>query len=442
LQTLFTFRLLDDLFDKRRVVISTEMLLSYLAYRAAHEPADGNALLLCIKRVAIELHGGESTVDRDPIAIEGYVRNILPPMGKRAQHVLQWKGEVSEAYYATYVLAAGIRMDNLSIVRRCLEKNQQLFSELNCLRKDNLIYGLYDKLVATYAGVDSMAYLMTYGVSTVDRQLRLRFFEGAAQAGRADIVRWIYDFKKEEVPWNLTANSWESSEHTALYRAENTASLEVLRFVAELRAIYHNPTVADDRAEYSLDRCVDMGRLDTVAYAVQLGAHPRGLSSMGHPRNDLPVRKACRRGHIAIVEYLLAHGAGPERTVATAAEWGHAELVQRLLELGISPVGALSRAAAGGYLDVVRLLLDAGVDANETPETPSMGVKSPLANAIWKEHTAMFDLLLDRGADLHAEGVAEECVQRAKEDGLESMLLLLKEHGVDIGDGEQDNDQE
>jgi ankyrin repeat protein len=125
------------------------------------------------------------------------------------------------------------------------------------------------------------------------------------------------------------------------------------------------------------------------------------------------------RGYTAIVEYLLAHGAGPEQTVAMASEWGRIELVQRLLEAGIPPTDALRGASAGGHLDVVRLMLDAGVDPNET-----MGPKSPLASAIAKEHTAMFTLLVERGADLHADGVAEECVRRARKDGLDSMLLL------------------
>jgi ankyrin repeat protein len=104
-----------------------------------------------------------------------------------------------------------------------------------------------------------------------------------------------------------------------------------------------------------------------------------------------------------------------------ASEWGRIELVQRLLEAGIPPTDALPKASAGGYLDVVRLWLDAGVDPNET-----MGHRSPLASAIAKEHTAMFTLLVERGADLHADGVAEECVRRARKGGLDSMLLLSR----------------
>jgi hypothetical protein len=77
----------------------------------------------------------------------------------------------------------------------------------------------------------------------------------------------------------------------------------------------------------------------------------------------------------------------------------------------------------------VRTLLDAGVDVNE-----EIGARSPLAAAIEMEHAELFRFLLKQGADLHTAGTAEECVKRAKKHGLESMLSLLKHHGVEAGD--------
>jgi hypothetical protein len=425
MQAMYSFHLFDNLFDERTRMIPDKLILSYIAYRVAHEPSHGNSLLRCIRRVAAVFEKTGSNSDREPSAIEADIRTILPPIGKRVTDILRWEGDVSEAEYEKYLFAAGIRVNSIVVVRQSLTKNNQLFAELDDLQSDNLIYGCYDRLLAHHGGKKTMSFLMTYGTPTVNRALRRTLFEGAARAGRGDIVRFIYDFKRIEVPWNFMGRSLESYEHTALYRAQNTASLEVLRFVAELRELYLNSHIDSERAEYSLDWCIKMGRLDTVKHAIQLGAHPRGHSSMGHPRDNLPIRKACMRGRTAIVEYLLACGAGSEKTIAAASEWGHLELVRRLLELGIPPTDALSKASAGGYLDVVRLLLDAGVDANET-----IGPQSPLAGAIGKEHTAMFTLLVERGADLYADGVAEACVQRAKEDGLHSMLLLLQTHGV------------
>jgi hypothetical protein len=384
-----------------------------------------------MRRVVDVIGENGGNADQEPAAIEGSIRSMLIPMTKRQfKKIVRWEGEVSEAEYEKYLFAAGVRVNSLAVVQRSLMQNPQLISELYDIRGGNYIYGNYDRLAALYGGQEIIELLLTYGISTVNRALRLAIFEEAARAGRADIVRHVYEFKRDKVPWDFVGKVciWESTEHSVLYRAQDTASLEVLRLIAELRRLYPNTTVGKDDAEYWLANCVEAGRLDTVEYAIQLGAHPRGRpGGMGNPRGNIPVEKACMRGHIAIVEYLLAHGAGPEQTIATASQWGRIELVQVLLNAGIPPTGAFSKASAGGYLDVVRSLLDAGVDANETA-----GSKSPLANAIAMEHTAMFNLLIDRGTDLHADGVAEECVCRAQKDGLESMLLLLQAHGVDI----------
>jgi hypothetical protein len=420
MQAIYRFRLLDNLVDEYRRMIPNKLILSYLAYRVAHEPTNGNPLLRCMRRVADVIEETGNHGNREPAAIEDRIRNMLVTVRpQRLKDIMHWESEVSESEYEKYLFAAGIRVNSFAIVRKSLAKNTQLMSELEDPRSDNLIYGSYKRLVAVYGGREIMEYLMTYETPTVNSDLRLAFFKDAARVGRADIVRYIYEFKRDEMPW--------SCMNSALYHAQDTADLEVLKFVAELRELYCNPPVYRDRDEYWLAMCIGMGRLDTVKYAIQLGANPRGLTDMGHPRDNSPMRTACMRGHTNIVEYLLTRGASPEQTVEMASEWGHFELVQRLLEAGIPPMHALSEASAGGYLDIVRLLLDAGVDPNET-----MGPKNPLVGAIAKEHTAMFTLLIERGADLHAGGVAEECVQRARKDGLGSMLLLLQAHGVDI----------
>jgi hypothetical protein len=433
MQTLYSFRLLDDLIDAPYRLVPSDLFLSYLAYRVANEPAKGNALLRCMRRVMNVIQGERNIGEQEPVAMQARLRDLLQPVRKgRLYEILHWKDEVCEAEYERYLFAAGICVNNFDIVRQCLTRNPELFSELNDCRSDNLIYGPYSSLVARYGGPEIMSMMMTYGTTTVNRGLRTTFFEEAARAGRADIVRYVHDFKRDEVPWNFTSNS------CVLYNAQNTASPEVLKFVAELRSLSRKASSDGEYTGYSLHMCIEMGRLDTVKHAMQLGADPRGTSSMGNPRDNFPVRVACRRGYIPIVEYLLEFGADPKQAIASASEWGRTELVERLLGIGIPPTGALSKAAAGGYISVVRLLLDAGVEPNETGRLP--GPISPLAGAIAKEHPAVFALLIERGADLHAYGVAEECVQRARKDGLDSMLLLLEAHGVDIAKTTCDED--
>lgn len=438
MKAVYDFRLLDNLFEIPRRMVSDDLIRSYLAYRVNHEPVDGNALLVCIRRVACELHNYGQMIEPDTLTIGAYVETLCWPLGDsrgkawpaRFHEIFCWNKPLSEEEYEKHLFAAGIRTNNLAVVRRCLAKNERLLSELQRLRSDNIIFGCYDELAGKFGGSEILACIMTTEVPVLDRKLRSTFLERAAINGRAEIVAFVYDFMKEESPWYFGDDFWANFHHTWLCRSLDTPSIEVLRFVADLRTRHTNVDIEGQYVDFPLDRCVLMGRLDTVEYAIQLGAHPRGSSFMMSRRANAPVRRACMRGHTAVVEYLLAAGAGTEGTIEIAAQWGRLQVVQRLLGIGVPPTKALEKAAAGGYLDVVRVLLDAGADTNETT-----GAKSPLASAIAKEHTAMFHLLIERGADVHATGVAEECVKRAQEDGLESMLRLLQSHGVDVGRG-------
>lgn len=395
------------MFIKRHRVLSSNINRSYLAHRVAHEHPDGNPLLRCLRRVALTIQVQDTTKLDESVKLEILVREILPGIGSRLKDILHWEGEISEADYQNHLFAAGIRINRFLTVQRSLTTNPQLFSDLQDLRSVKFIYGSYDELVAYHSGEEIMEYLMTYATSTINAHLRNELFVGAARAGRPAIMRYIYNFKRNENPWSF------GHEPTVLCRAQYTSCLEVPKFVTMLRKLHLDYSLIEsDRAEYSLGRGIARGRLDTVRYAIQLGAHPRGLGGMGNPRNNFPTRLACMHGHADIVEYLLALGAGPERTVATTSEWGQTALVQRLLEIGVTPSNALRKASAGGYLDVVRLLLDVGVDPNEDAAS-----ERSLANAIRNKHTEMFNLLINTGAELSLEGSADQCVQRAKRMG-------------------------
>jgi len=441
MQVLYSGQLLDDLFEKRRRVVMGDVIGPYLAYRVKQEPPAGNALLGCIRKVACEIHeiqkGGYAEVTSLELCVETLCRRLGSSEGKfpwcRFNDIFKWQGTVSERQYQMHLFAAGIRMDNLDVVRRCLLRNEDLMIELQDLRSDDLIFGCYDELAGRFAGPEVLAVLMDTVLPTFAKlSLRARFFEFAAAEGRVDVVRFLHSFEIEGssliIDVDLRSESW--FRNTWLYRVMDTPDLEVLRYVQSCRS-RRGDTVSPYIAEqYPLSKSVVFGRLDTVIYVVQLGANPEGISVKSSDRCNSPIRLACRCGRVEVAEYLLAQGARPDKTVEIAAQWGHLQLIQRLLEIGIPPTNALANAAAGGYLDVVRLLLDAGADANAT-----IGPKSPLVSAIAKEHPVMFRLLIERGADVHATGVAEECVKRAKEEGLESMLLLLQGQGVDIGLG-------
>jgi ankyrin repeat protein len=170
--------------------------------------------------------------------------------------------------------------------------------------------------------------------------------------------------------------------------------------------------------------------MDTIEYVVQ-----KGLVDSGH--TELPHHEAAKRGHVAIAEYFVEHGTARDVGIYTAARYGRTKLLQKFLDGENVATGALSQAAASGCTGTVRLLLGAGADMNE--ELPHRKGSSitwvediPIVWAIRMEHREMFELLVEHGADLKAPQTARKCIESARKEGLDSMLELLKAHGVDI----------
>jgi hypothetical protein len=368
----------------------------------------------------------------------------------RYKDIFRRREEVSKDEYEGFVLAAAIRTNTLATVQRCTEMNPQLLSRIgtNGQEGSNLLFGYYDELVAKYANQGVLEWLLTTGVPVLNRQLRTRLFERAAQYGRADIVRYLYEFRSKEVPWNFVPDpvpvqdspappvtvgrvpklfGWgeeeSKQEFSVLYKSLRTPSLEVLKFVEGLLELHQYPGLKGKSYEYSIsDNCITTGRVDTAAHFLRLGASVECY---------VDIEAAAGRGQVAMMELLVAHGADATGAMRPSVRCGHAKLVKRLLQMGVPiPAGALASAAASGHWDVVQLLLDAGGDPNDKGNYPRSPLLSPLMSAIKREHTEMFQLLVERGADVQLR--AEKCVRLARKEGLESMLLLLKEHGVDM----------
>lgn len=431
MEVLYTFRLLEILIEDRESV-PCALFPSYLARRVIQEPANGNAILNCVRRLAIDIH---KTRDASNTEVETMEKCFLmicslsgtcwwESQGDRTKEILTWDKDVDEEDYEQYLFAAAIRTDNVSLVRKCVSRNEQLMTLLERFHGGILIFGRLVDLASKYGGKDVLACLMTTGVMTVNQELRWAFLRRAAEDGRADIFCFVRDFKREEVPWDFSVEAGFRGQFPIMLL--DTPSLGVLKAVECFRK--QCTDVRHDAWWHSfLGRAVRGGQLETVKYAIQMGAHPEGVSIMGD-RGNAPMRDACEWGHTPIVEYLLGLGMKTKGMTAIAVAEGHIGLVRRLLKLDPAPPDALSKAAAQGRLDMVRLLLDAGVDVDETG-----GSKSPLAIAVSREHKAMFELLIERGVNIHAKGIADECLECARRDGLESMLLLLEAHGVSTG---------
>ncbi|KAF2652233.1 ankyrin [Lophiostoma macrostomum CBS 122681] len=434
-QCLYTFKLLDDYYDespRNDGRLLPAALSSYLAYRIMHEPAKGNPFLTSMMRVVEHVRGVDCT---QPQTTTEYVENLCclwrPSVtdrsrGQRWREIFHRTSVLSEDEYQQHLFAAAIHTNNLSVTRRCIAKDDRLLSKLDNLESEILLIGCYRKVVAEYCNTEVLGYLLTVGETVVNKRLRSNLFCDASEYSRADIVKFLYDFERVNVPWDFT-HSW-TCDGSLVHRGPRTADLEVLKFFEDLHKLNRNPEIDAWNNDAMLWKCASAGRVETVDYLLRQGANAEGCHNMGKPRANEPIRYAAMWNHQVVVDLLLQHGASAEAAIDIAVKCGRTAIVQRLLHGGATLKGCLSVAAARGHWDMIRVIVEAGADVNE-----STGVASPLVSAIGREHTRMFKFLLEKGADLYAKETAKECVKRAKKDGLKSMLLLLENHGIDIG---------
>jgi ankyrin repeat protein len=431
--------------------VSLAVLQSYLEYRVRNEPAEGNLMLNCIRRLATDIHRERPKHDPELPTIEACAQRLCSVLitfadglehtnfenrhaARRFREIFIRRAKVTEDEYEGLLLSAGICTNACTVVQRCITKSRRRLAGMKFYNNENIFQHPL-QLAAEYGNLEVLQCLMTTSEFTIDQDVRNSLFVAAATNGHIEAVQFLYEFKRIEIPWQFGQSSYEL-ERNALDECLDTPSLEVWDFVHELRAIYAMPSMfIYPQMNSSLRKALRAGNSAMVQELLKRGAYASKYSEWYCQLvKEAPIDEACKGGlaSIYLIELLIKHGADPNATVAAAASKGQTTLVQQLLDRGITPVRALSTAAAGPYFDIVRLLLDASVDVNE-----DIGSRSPLASAIGVEHTELFKYLLGHGADLHTPGTAEECVKRAKTDGLESMLCLLKEHGVDVDDAHE-----
>ncbi|KAF2277257.1 ankyrin [Westerdykella ornata] len=451
MEAIYTYHLLDyfseDLYDRKA---SKKIVLPYFIHRlSSPKSVHGFPYLECIRTAAEEVHKANQGCDNSQsVAIETYLRPLCtaalpqgyPHMGGddvvNLRQIYHRRAEVTDKQYELSLFAAAIITNTFPMIERAMEKDY-VVEALDPDTDPNVIFGEYLEIAAKYGTEHTVEYLLTNGVSTseIKCEQRATLLAYAARAGRADMVRFIYAFKADDddLPWATETG------RMALQNTVDTPSPAIFDFLAELRKLH--ALEPPNQPLYSLLSTHSWsGNVEIVKRLLELKPlFPKSRRS-GIPYSETPEayflpagRAACWRGHKEVLDCLLAHGAEPaSRFVSAAAECGHLELARELLDRGFPAPKWLFHSRCGD-VGPIRLLLDAGTSPEWFHDPDGWchaSSPSSLVCAIALENEALFKLLLERGA--HLNKWAGDCYITAKVNGLESMVLLLEAHGVDI----------
>ncbi|CAL4969309.1 unnamed protein product [Urochloa decumbens] len=154
---------------------------------------------------------------------------------------------------------------------------------------------------------------------------------------------------------------------------------------------------------------------------------------------DTPLVNAVRGGTVGVVQYLLEHGANPDKAdgkgctpLHFAAEGGHCEIVKALLSKGANvdsfcDAGTpLHMAAFCENDDVIKILLDHHPDCNKAFNDGY----TPLYMALIAGSLRCVKLLIEAGADVKGVGTVIPLVHAANK-GLTDFYNCLLEAGAD-----------
>lgn len=220
----------------------------------------------------------------------------------------------------------------------------------------------------------------------------------AAYFGHVELVRALLGRGAD--PRKRTANGSHALEGAA--EAGRQAVVEQL--------LAHDPLLLDlpgSNECTALIRAAVQGHIELLRALLVRGADPRRRDASGAHA----LEGAAAKGHLAVVEQLLAHdaqlldlsGSGERTALIAAAGHGHVEVVRALLERGADPrkrasdgARALDSAAQEGHLAVVKQLL---AHDPQLLDLPGLGERTALSAARRNGHEELARVLVELGAD-------------------------------------------
>ncbi|XXG98941.1 hypothetical protein Hte_005274 [Hypoxylon texense] len=257
---------------------------------------------------------------------------------------------------------------------------------------------------------------------TLDRDLQLYTIRRAAIWGRESIFNFALDCRPIDLTLAKRENFWMYAEFQCVIHAmASTRVPEIYDRLASILICKVDVHTAVGR-EYLIAQLTDKARKGHVEMVRRflgraaepfLEAEPDFLR--GTSNTFQPLVAAAKSGDADVVKLLLDHGDDPNRAPGSAM--GHT---------------ALMCAVHHKRLPIAKTLLEAGADVND-------GCPPPVVFAILMEDTPMFRLLRRYGAKLDTPETGVWAMVVARLYGLDSMVDLLVQEGVDTDAGVEEH---
>ncbi|KAJ5514956.1 NACHT nucleoside triphosphatase [Penicillium fimorum] len=272
--------------------------------------------------------------------------------------------------------------------------------------------------------------------------------QGASQGGHQEIVKLLLD-KGADV------NAQGGEYGNALQGASQGGHQEIIKLLLDKGADVNAQGGYYDNA---LQGASQGGHQEIVKLLLDKGADVNAQG--GEYGNAL--QGASQGGHQEIIKLLLDKGADVNaqggfygNALQGASHGGHQEIVKLLLDKGadVNAQGgfygnALQGASHGGHQEIIKLLLDKGADVNaqggfygNALQGASKGGHQEIGgfygNALQAAsqggHQEIVKLLLDKGADVNAQGGEYgNALQGASQRGHQEIIKLLLDKGADV----------
>jgi hypothetical protein len=153
-----------------------------------NEPAKGNPLLNCIRRLAIDIYTERPKHDPELPTIEACAERLCSVLitfadglehrsfeyrhaARRFREIFIRRAKVTKDEYEELLLSASICTNTYTVVQRCINKSRDRPNHLQFYINENLFRHPL-RLAAEYGDNEVMACLMTKSLSTTDRTVR------------------------------------------------------------------------------------------------------------------------------------------------------------------------------------------------------------------------------------------------------------------------------